>query len=90
VSSLGVGWRSGRDEADEPGWTCAEEICFIAHHCSDAEALIMALINRVIRSDERGDCTRKYFTVIADNAPKTLHTLKHAVAEVRREADWDL
>jgi enoyl-CoA hydratase len=92
VSGLGVGWRFGRDEADEPGWTDTKEIFFIARHSSDAEALTMVLINRVIRSDERDDHTRKYFTTIADNAPKTTHTLKRAVAEVRRsgEADWDL
>jgi enoyl-CoA hydratase len=73
-----------------PSYT--KEIFFTARHFSAAEAQTMGLINRVVSNAELEDYTRKYCATIADNAPKTMNTLKRTVAEVLRghEADWAL
>jgi enoyl-CoA hydratase len=71
-----------------PSYT--KEIFLTARHFDAAEAQTMGLINRVVREVELEDYTRKYCAVIADNAPKTMTTLKRTVTEVLRgnEADW--
>jgi enoyl-CoA hydratase len=73
-----------------PSYT--KEIFFTARHFTAAEAQTMGLINRVVTNAELEDYTRKYCATIADNAPKTMNTLKRTVAEVLRghEADWAL
>ena len=52
----------------------------------------MGLINRVVPGLELEEYTRRYCATIADNAPRTMNTLKRTVAEVLRghEADWAL
>jgi 1,4-dihydroxy-2-naphthoyl-CoA synthase len=73
-----------------PSYT--KEIFFTARHFTAAEAQTMGLINRVVTNGELEDYTRKYCATIADNAPKTMNTLKRTVAEILRghEADWAL
>jgi enoyl-CoA hydratase len=73
-----------------PSYT--KEIFFTARHFTAAEAQTMGLINRVVTNAELEDFTRNYCATIADNAPKTMNTLKRTVAEVQRghEADWAL
>jgi enoyl-CoA hydratase len=73
-----------------PSYT--KEIFFTARHFTAAEALTMGLVNRVVSSAELEDYTRSYCATIADNAPKTMNTLKRTVAEVMRghEADWEI
>ena len=53
---------------------------------------MMGLVNRVVPGAELEDYTRKYCALIADNAPKTMSTLKRTVTEVLRghEADWEV
>jgi enoyl-CoA hydratase len=69
-----------------------KEIFFTARHFTAAEARTMGLVNRVVPSGELEDYTRKYCAIIADNAPRTMNTLKRTVAEVvrGRDADWEL
>jgi enoyl-CoA hydratase len=73
-----------------PSYT--KEIFFTARHFTAAEARTMGLVNRVVPDGELEDYTRRYCATIADNAPKTMNTLKRTVAEVLRghEADWVL
>ncbi len=73
-----------------PSYT--KEIFFTARHFSAIEAQTMGLINRVVPDAELEDYTRRYCATIAENAPKTMNTLKRTVAEVLRghEADWGL
>jgi enoyl-CoA hydratase/carnithine racemase len=74
------------------GPSFTKEIFFTARHFTSAEAQTMGLVNRVVPGAELEDYTRKYCATIADNAPKTMNTLKRTVAEVLRghEADWEL
>ena len=69
-----------------------KEIFFTARHFTAAEAQTMGLVNRVVQSEELEGYTRNYCATIADNAPRTMNTLKRTVAEVMRghEADWEL
>jgi enoyl-CoA hydratase len=71
-----------------PSYT--KEIFYTARHFTAAEAQTMGLINRVVSNSELEEYTRKYCATIADNAPRTINTLKRTVAEVMRghEADW--
>jgi|HubBroStandDraft_1064217.scaffolds.fasta_scaffold10660_3 enoyl-CoA hydratase len=73
-----------------PSYT--KEIFFTARHFTATEAQTMGLVNRVVQGVELEDYTRKYCATIADNAPKTINTLKRTVAEVLHghEADWEL
>ena len=74
------------------GPSFTKEIFFTARHFDAAEARTMGLVNRVVSSADLEDYTRKYCATIADNAPKTMNTLKRTVAEMLRghEADWAL
>jgi enoyl-CoA hydratase len=74
------------------GPSFTKEIFFTARHFTSAEAQSMGLVNRIVPAAELEDYTRKYCATIADNAPKTMNTLKRTVAEVIRghEADWAL
>jgi len=73
-----------------PSYT--KEIFLTARHFDAAEAQMMGLVNRVVPGAELEDYTRKYCALIADNAPKTMSTLKRTVTEVLRghEADWEV
>ena len=74
------------------GPSFTKEIFFTARHFTAAEALTMGLVNRVVPTGELEDYTRKYCATIADNAPMTMHALKHTVTEVLRghDADWEV
>jgi enoyl-CoA hydratase len=74
------------------GPSFTKEIFFTARHFTAAEAQAMGLVNRVVPGVDLEAYTRRYCATIADNAPKTINTLKRTVAEVPRgqEADWDL
>jgi enoyl-CoA hydratase len=74
------------------GPSFTKEIFFTGRHFTAAEARSMGLINRVVSGAELEDYTRKYCAMIADNAPKTINTLKLTVREVLRghNADWGL
>jgi enoyl-CoA hydratase/carnithine racemase len=73
-----------------PSYT--KEIFLTARHFDSSEAQTMGLVNRVVPGADLQDYTRKYCAVIAENAPKTMSTLKRTVTEVLRghEADWDV
>jgi len=73
-----------------PSYT--KEIFFTARHFDAAEAQTMGLINRVVPGAGLEEYTRQYCAAIADNAPKTISTLKRTVTEILRgqEADWEL
>jgi enoyl-CoA hydratase len=89
---LGYGARGVKKLVALVGPSYTKEIFFTARHFTAAEAQTMGLINRVVTNAELEDYTRKYCATIADNAPKTMNTLKRTVAEVLRghEADWAL
>jgi len=74
------------------GPSFTKEIFFTARHFTAAEALAMGLVNRVVPGAELENYIRQYCATIADNAPRTMNTLKRTVAEVSRghEADWEL
>jgi len=94
ASRLGLGYGAPgvKKLADLVGPSYTKEIFFTARHFTAAEAQTMGLINRVVTNAALEDYTRKYCATIADNAPKTMNTLKRTVAEILRghEADWAL
>jgi enoyl-CoA hydratase len=94
ASRLGVGYGAAgvKKLMGLVGPSFTKEIFFTARHFTAAEAQTLGLINRMVRDDELEDYTRNYCATIADNAPKTMNTLKRTVAEVLRgeEADWGL
>jgi len=73
-----------------PSYT--QEIFFTARHFTAAEAVMMGLINRVVSDAALEPYTRGYCATIAENAPKTMNTLKRTVAEIMRghDANWEL
>jgi enoyl-CoA hydratase len=74
------------------GPSFTKEIFFTARHFTAAEAQDHGPGQSRGTGAELEDYTRKYCATIADNAPKTMNTLKRTVAEVLRghEADWEL
>jgi enoyl-CoA hydratase len=94
AARLGVGYGAAgvKKLMSLVGPSFTKEIFFTARHFSAAEARVMGLVNRVVTNAELEDYTRSYCSIIADNAPMTMQTLKCTVAEVSRghEADWEL
>ena len=94
ASRLGVGYGAAgvKKLMDLVGPSFTKEIFYTARQFSAAEARDMGLVNRVVPEHELDQYTRRYCATIADNAPKTMNTLKRTVAEVLRghEADWGL
>ena len=72
------------------GPSFTKEIFFTARHFSAAEAKEMGLVNRVVADEALEDYTRQYCATIGDNAPMTMHALKHTVAELVRGEKADL
>jgi len=89
---VGYGWPGVKKLVGLVGPSFTKEIFYTARHFGAAEALGMGLVNRVVTGAELEGYTRNYCATIADNAPRTINTLKRTVAEVLRghEADWDL
>lgn len=50
----------------------------------------MGLVNRVVADDALEDYTRQYCATIGDNAPMTIHALKHTVGELLHGEKADL
>ena len=94
AARLGVGYGAPgvKKLVDLVGPAYTKEIFFTARHFTADEARVMGLVNRVVSGAALEDYTREYCAMIADNAPKTMHTLKRTVAEVLRghDADWAL
>ncbi len=94
AARLGVGYGASgvKKLMDVVGPSFTKEIFFTARHFTAAEALGMGLVNRVVSDAELEAYTRQYCATIADNAPKTMNTLKHTVYEVLRgsDTDWEL
>jgi enoyl-CoA hydratase/carnithine racemase len=94
AARLGVGYGAAGVQklVSLVGPSYTKEIFFTARHFDAAEAQAMGLINRMVSGLQLEDYTRKYCAAIADNAPKTMATLKRTVTEVLRghEADWDV
>src|SRR3954463_11503243 len=63
-----------------PAW--AAEILFSARRFSDAEALRMGLVNRVVPADELEGAVRELAGQMAANAPLTIRACKAAIHEV--------
>jgi enoyl-CoA hydratase len=94
AARLGVGYGAAgvKKLVSLVGPSYTKEIFFTGRHFDAAEAQTMGLLNRVIPGAELEDYTRKYCAIVADNAPKTMSTLKRTVTEVLRgnEADWEV
>ena len=94
AARLGLGYdaKGVKKLVDLVGPSFTKEIFLTARHFSAGEALTMGLVNRVVADAELEDYTRQYCATIADNAPKTMNTLKQTVTEIMRghEADWGL
>ncbi len=94
AARLGVGYGAAgvKKLVELVGPSYTKEIFFTARRFTAGEARDMGLINRVVPHDALEEYTRGYCATIAENAPKTMNTLKRTVAEVTRghEADWAL
>jgi enoyl-CoA hydratase len=92
AARLGVGYGAAgvKKLMDLVGPAYTKEIFYTARHFDASEALTMGLVNRVLPKAELEAYTRGYCAVIADNAPRTLSTLKRTVAEITRGSDADL
>ena len=66
-----------------PAW--AAEILFSARRFSDAEALRMGLVNRVVPADELEGAVRELAGQMAANAPLTIRASKAAIHELLRD-----
>jgi enoyl-CoA hydratase len=92
AARLGVGYGAAgvKKLMSLVGPAFTKEIFFTARHFDAAEAREMGLVNRVVPAGELERYTRNYCATIADNAPKTMNTLKRTVAELLRGAEADL
>jgi enoyl-CoA hydratase/carnithine racemase len=94
AARLGVGYGAAgvKKLVSLVGPSYTKEIFLTARHFDAAEAQAMGLVNRVVSGAELEGYTREYCAAVADNAPKTMSTLKRTVEEVLRghEADWEL
>ena len=66
-----------------PAW--AAEILFSARRLSDAEALRMGLVNRVVPADELEGAVQELAGQMAANAPLTIRACKAAIHELLRD-----
>ncbi len=87
---LGYGASGVKQLMNLVGPSFTKEIFFTARHFTAVEAREMGLVNRVVPSDSLEDYTRGYCATIADNAPMTMHALKHTVGELLRGEQADL
>ncbi|WP_158928495.1 enoyl-CoA hydratase [Acidisphaera sp. S103] len=87
---LGYGAPGVKKLMELVGPSFTKEIFFTARHFSAVEAREMGLVNRVVADDALEDYTRQYCATIGDNAPMTLHALKHTVGELLRGEKADL
>jgi enoyl-CoA hydratase/carnithine racemase len=94
AARLGVGYdaKGVKKLMELVGPSHTKEIFFTARHFTAAEAQSMGLVNRVVSKGELEEYTRAYCATIAENAPRTMNTLKRTVAEISRghDADWAL
>ena len=87
---VGYGWSGVKNLMALVGPSFTKEIFFTARHFSAAEAWEMGLVNRVVPDAVLEDCTRQYCDTISDNAPMTMHALKHTVGELVHGERGDL
>jgi enoyl-CoA hydratase/carnithine racemase len=87
---LGYGASGVKRLMEVVGPAFTKEIFFTARHFSAAEALGMGLVNRVVADLSLEAYIREYCATIADNAPMTMHALKHTVGELAMGEKADL
>ncbi|MGE0223658.1 MAG: enoyl-CoA hydratase [Acetobacteraceae bacterium] len=92
AARLGVGYAAAgvKRLMDLVGPAFTKEIFLTGRHFTAAEAVAMGLLNRVVTGAELESYTREYCSLIAENAPLTMHALKHTVGELLRGDDADL
>ncbi len=93
AAKLGLGYRySGLKRlVDVVGPSFAKEIFFTAGRFTAEEARIMGLVNRVVAPNEVENFTRKYASMIVENAPLTIKAAKMAAnAAAKDESKRDL
>lgn len=86
AARLGVGYGAAgvKKLMELVGPSFTKEIFYTARHFTAAEAHGMGLVNRVLPDAALEKYTRDYCATIADNAPRTMNTLKRTVAEISR------
>jgi enoyl-CoA hydratase len=86
AAKLGLGYRAAgiKTLMDLVGPAYAKEIFFTARLFSAQEALGMGLINRVVPDDELDAYVDNYCSLIAQNAPLTIHAAKRTIEELNR------
>jgi enoyl-CoA hydratase/carnithine racemase len=86
AAKLGLGYRAAgiKTLMDLVGPAYAKEIFFTARLFSAQEALGMGLINRVVPDDELDVYVDNYCSLIAQNAPLTIHAAKRTIEELNR------
>lgn len=94
AARLGVGYGADgvKKLMDLVGPAFTKEIFYTARHFDADEARTMGLVNRVVPDVDLEDFTRQYCDTIAENAPRTINTLKRTVAELSRgdHANYEL
>ena len=81
---VGYGFEGIRRLTEIAGQAYAREICFTGNTFSAEEALQMNLVNRVISETEIEKFVDHYSTVIAENAPLTIGSLKQIFIELSK------
>ena len=86
AAKLGLGYRAAgiKTLMDLVGPAYAKEIFFTARLFSAQEALGMGLINRVVPDAELDAYVDNYCSLIAQNAPLTIHAAKRTIEELTR------
>jgi len=82
---LGYGFKGIKKLVDVVGPSFAKEIFFTARQFTAAEALLMSLVNRVLRDAEVEKYVKDYAETISGNAPLTVNSVKYIVGEVVKD-----
>jgi enoyl-CoA hydratase len=82
---LGYGYKGIKKLVDVVGPSFAKEIFYTARQFTAAEALQMALVNRVLPADELEKYVQDYAATIGGNAPLTVNAVKYIVGEVLKD-----
>ncbi|MFN7754132.1 MAG: enoyl-CoA hydratase [Pseudomonadota bacterium] len=89
AAKLGLGYRfSGiKRLADIVGPSFAAEIFYTARRFNAREAEVMGLVNRVVPVDRLEAATRELASVIAENAPMTVQSVKLIIRNIHADPD---
>ena len=82
---LGYGYRGLRRYIETIGPVATKEIFFTARQFTSTEALNWGMLNKIVADDALETTVMGIANTIADNAPLTIATVKHATVEILKD-----